>query len=50
MGMDSLHYHLILLSYLRKALSLEHLEGGPSVFVSPAEWQSHLSMQFIDTL
>lgn len=48
--MDSLHYRLIPLSYLCKALSQEHLDGEPSVFVSLAEWQSHLSMQFIDTL
>lgn len=50
MGIESLHYRLIPVSYLYKALSQKLFNGEPSVFVSLAEWQSFLLMQFIDTL
>lgn len=50
MGMESLHYCLIPVSYLYKSLSQKLFDGEPSVFVSLAEWQNHLLMQSIDTL
>lgn len=50
MGIESLYYRLIPFSYLYKALSQKLFDEEPSVFVSLAERQSFLLMQFIDTL
>ena len=48
--MESLHYSLIPVPYLEKLCLRNSWMGEPSVFVSLAEWQSLLLMQFIDTL